>query len=244
MGHFEAMTRLRSYLARLGVAATVALGVVFSAPIASPATAPLTPDQVRAIVRDYLISNPTIIEEAMAALERKRAAERRVKIERDPRRFVTGPANAKITIVEFFDYRCPYCHAARDWTAAKMKARKDVRWVFVEFPILGPNSLEASRAAIASMKQGRYLPFHHALMVSKSELNSKDIDAIAKSVGIDVARMRRDMNDPNIMALLQADHDLAAAEKIDGTPAYMINGTWYRGFAPDDMDKALRNLKV
>jgi protein-disulfide isomerase len=238
------MKRFSSYLARAAMAAAIALGVVFTAPIASPATAPLTPDQVRAIVREYLISNPSVLEEAQAALERKKAAERRAKIERDPRRFVTGPANAKVTIVEFFDYRCPYCHAAHDWVAAKMKARKDVRWVMVEFPILGPNSLEASRAAMASIKQGRYLPFHRALMISKSELSSKDIDAIAKSVGLDVARLRRDMNDPNIMALLQADHDLAAAEKIDGTPAFMINGTWYRGFAPDDMDKALRNLKV
>lgn len=238
------MTLFKSSLARMAVAAAVALGVVFTAPVAAPATAPLTPDQVRAIVREYLVSNPTVIEEAMAALERKRAAERRVKIERDPRRFVTGPANAKITIVEFFDYRCPYCHAAHDWVAAKMKARKDVRWVMVEFPILGPNSLEASRAAVASMKQGRYLPFHRALMISKSQLASKDIDAIAKSVGLDVARLRRDMNDPNIMALLQADQELAAAEKIDGTPAFMINGVWYRGFAPANMDRALRELKI
>lgn len=206
---------------------------------------PFTPEQenqIRAVLRDYLIKHPDVLEEAQAALEAKRAAERRVKIENDPRRFVTGPANAPITIVEFFDYRCPYCHAAAQWVEAKMRARKDIRWVFVEFPILGPNSLEASKAAIATMKQGKYFAFHRALYQSQTELTTADIDSIAKSAGVDVPRMRRDMDDPAIMGLLQDDHDIAAAEKINGTPAFMINGVWFTGFQPDEMDKHLRTL--
>jgi protein-disulfide isomerase len=213
--------------------------------------APLSPDQqnqVRAIVRDYLVSHPEVLEEAQVALEAKRAAATRArlapKLERDPRRFSVGPANAPITVVEFFDYRCPYCHAAYNWVEANMRARKDVRWVFVEFPILGPNSLETSRAAVATMKQGKYLAFHRAVYKSQSALNSKDIDGIAKSVGVDVPRMRRDMNDPAIMALLQADHDIAAQEKVDSTPTFLINGTWFNGFQPDQMDKTLRALSV
>jgi protein-disulfide isomerase len=201
-------------------------------------------DQVRAIVKEYLVKNPAVLEEAMASLEQKKAADRMQAILHDPRRFTTGPKDAKVTIVEFFDYRCPYCHAARDWTSAQMKSRKDVRWVFVEFPILGPNSLEASRAAVASIKQGKYLQFHEAMMGSSSELATKDIDQIAKSVGIDVARMRRDMDDSAIMALLQEDHELATAENVTGTPAFLINGEWFSGFQPDAMDKALRGLKI
>jgi protein-disulfide isomerase len=201
-------------------------------------------EQVRAIVKDYLVKNPVVLEEAMTALETKKAGDRLASIMNDPRRFSTGPKDAKVTIVEFFDYRCPYCHAARDWTSAQMKARKDVRWVFVEFPILGPNSLEASRAAVASIKQGKYLPFHDALMASKSELSATDIDAIAKQAGLDVPRMRRDMEDPAIMALLQEDQELAAAEKVTGTPAFLINGKWFSGYQPDEMDKHLREIKA
>jgi protein-disulfide isomerase len=237
------------------------LAVAACAPPAPPPAASVTPvevpkgplnaeqdAQVRAIVRDYLVKNPEVLEEMQAALEVKRAAATHArlapKLERDPRKFAVGPANSKITVVEFFDYRCPYCKVAFDWTQASMKANKDVRYVFVEFPILGPNSLEASKAAIASMKQGRYLPFHDAMMRAKGDLNSSQIDQLAKSAGIDVVRMRRDMNDPAIMVLLQEDQDIAAAEKINATPTFLINGQLFSGFQPDEMDKALKAART
>jgi protein-disulfide isomerase len=213
--------------------------------------AQLTPDedrQVRAIVRDYLLKNPEILEEMQAVLDAKKALATRArlapKLERDPRKFAVGPANSKVAVIEFFDYRCPYCKAAFDWTEAKMKTNKDVRFIFVEFPILGPNSLEASKAAIASMKQGRYLAFHNAMMRAKGDLNSKQIDGIAKSVGLDVARMRRDMNDPAIMGLLQEDQDIAAGEGINATPTFLINGQTFSGFKPEEMDNALKAIRT
>lgn len=231
------------------------LAVAASLCLAGAATAaPLTPDQdaqVRAIVRDYLLKNPEMLSEMQAALEAKKkaAAQARLsrlrpKLERDPRKFGIGPANSKITIVEFFDYRCPYCKAAFDWTQAAVKQNKDVRMVYVEFPILGPNSLEASKAAVASMKQGRYLPFHDALMRSKGELTSNVIDTLARSSGVDVARMRRDMNDPAIMSLLQEDQDIASAGEINATPTFLINGQLFSGFQPEEMDKSLRAIRT
>ncbi|HWA23376.1 MAG TPA: DsbA family protein [Caulobacterales bacterium] len=234
--------------------ATSAPAAAASAASVEPPKGPLNLEQdaqVRAIVRDYLLKNPELLTEMQAALEAKKTAEAHArlallmpKIERDPRRFSVGPVNGKVTVVEFFDYRCPYCKVAFDWTQANMKANRDVRFVFVEFPILGPNSLEASKAAVASMKQGRYLPFHDAMMRAKGDLNSGQIDQIAKSSGVDVVRMRRDMNDPAIMALLQEDQDIAAQGQINATPTFLINGQLFSGFQPEEMDKSLRALRT
>jgi protein-disulfide isomerase len=223
----------------------------------SPAEAPKGPlnaeqdAQVRAIVRDYLLKNPEVLTEMQAALEAKKTAEAQARlaqlmprIQRDPRRFAVGPANAKITVVQFFDYRCPYCKASFDWTQASMKANKDIRYVFVEFPILGPNSLEASKAAIASMKQGRYLALHDAMMRAKGDLNPAQIDQLAKSAGVDVVRMRRDMSDPAIMALLQEDQEIAAEGNINATPTFLINGQFFSGYQPEEMDNALKALRA
>lgn len=179
---------------------------------------------MRAVVRDYLIHDPTVLKDALDALAERQQQARRVEIQHDARDASFGPADAPITMVEFFDYRCPYCHAAMSWVFDTMATRRDVRVVFKEFPILGPESREASRAAIASMKQGRYREFHQALMAWRGELPSAQIDSIARQVGIDVPRMRRDMNDPAIDQLLDKTHGLAVDSNITGTPTFMING--------------------
>lgn len=190
-------------------------------------------DQVRAVVREYLVNDPHLLDEALAARAERRAAERLVQIQTDPHDFVIGRADAPVTIVEFFDYRCPYCHAAMNWVFETAASRNDVRVVFKEYPILGPDSLEASRAAIASIKQGRYQPFHRALMEFRGELSSQAIDAIAQSVGIDVARLRRDMADPGVDEIINRNHDLGAQAGINGTPTFFIGGEqWGSGFSP------------
>src|SRR5262249_43367735 len=150
----------------------------------------------------------------------RRAMARYQKIVGDPRHFSVGSKSAKIGVVEFFDYRCPHCKDALAWTMRKVRTRPDVRVTFVEFPILSRESLEASQAALASIKQGRYLAFHQALMGSRGALESKEIDVLAKRSGLDVARMRRDMHDPAIMKLLQDNSETAADAKIEGTPAF------------------------
>ena len=207
--------------------------------------------QIQAIVRQYIAAHPEVIEQALVAhpemvekatqtLEARRAWARYQKIAADPRQFSIGPKDAKIGIVEFFDYRCPHCKDALAWTMDKVRTRRDVRVIFVEYPILSPQSLEASQAALASMKQGRYLAFHQALMASRSTLESKDIDALARQSGIDVLRMRRDMKDRSLMALLQDNQDTAAASKVEGTPAYIINGKFFYGYQPAELDQGLR----
>lgn len=196
--------------------------------------------EIRAVVRDYLVRNPDVLEEALVALQARTDAERQVKIERDSRDFSMGPANAPVVIVEFFDYRCPYCHAAMEWVAEIVRTRRDVRVVFKELPILGPESLEASRAAVAAMPQGRYWQFHRALMSFRGDLTSGQIDTLARQSGIDVARMRRRMNDAEVTTHLQDNLGLATDSNISGTPGFLINGELSSGFRREELDARLR----
>lgn len=227
---------MRALLGAMALAAALAC----AAPASAQSLSPAQKDEVRAVVRDYLRQNPEVVEEAMAELERRREAARRVKIEGDARDFTIGPRNAPVTIVEFFDYRCPYCHDAMTWLfEAQRRNPQTVRVIFKEFPVLGEASVEASQAAVASIKQGKYVAFHRAVMAHRGQLDSAQIDNLARRAGIDVARMRRDMDDRAIMDHLQSNHEIAAESKIDGTPAFLINGRWVRGWNRAEADKAL-----
>lgn len=187
--------------------------------------------QIRAIVRDYLVSNPEVLEEAQKALQARRDAEAKKKqaeiarsIVADPRLMAFGPANAAVTLVEFYDYNCPYCKVSVTWMSKLVRERKDVRLIFVDFPILGPTSQEAAMAAVASAKQGKSLAFHQELMGTKGRLTSDIINQAARKVGMDVSRLRRDMNDPAIAKLLDDNRARAIAAGVEGTPTFMLNG--------------------
>ncbi len=188
--------------------------------------------EIRAVVREYLVRNPDVLREALDALETRVSAERWQEIKSDPRDFAIGPADAPVTIVEFYDYRCAYCHASLEWVIDLTRSRRDVRVVFKELPILSQESHEASLAAIAAMPQGRFLQFHRALMSFplNRELNSVEIDRIARQSGIDVARMRRAMSDQAIVQLLQDNRGHAVDYNITGTPGFVINGELISGF--------------
>lgn len=197
--------------------------------------------EIRAVVRDYLVRNPDVLREALDALEARASAERWQTIKTDPRDFSIGPADAPVTIVEFFDYRCPYCHAALEWVNDIVRSRHDVRVVFKEFPILSEQSLEAARAAAASIPQGRYLAFHRALMASRGDLTSEVIDAIARDVGIDVPRMRRAMESEDVAMLIRDNRARAYEYSIQGTPGFVINGELVPGgFNRERLEERLR----
>lgn len=204
----------------------------------------LTPQEearVRALVRETLLQNPEIIEEAFAELQEKRLRALRSKIETDRRHYAIGPANAPITVVEFFDYRCGYCKQAADWLF-DLSRRRDVRIIFKEYPVLGEDSVEAARAAVATMRQGgdRYLKLHRAMMNHRGPLDAAAIDRLARESGVDVRRMRTDMRAPEIQTLLEDNHETAAQANVQGTPAFMINGAFLYGFDRAALDKMVR----
>lgn len=227
-------------IARLFVLACLAL---FAAPVASAQNFNGQEQaEIRAIVREYLVRNPDVLREALDALADRNNAERWQQIRNDPRDFSIGPADAAVTVVEFYDYRCAYCHAAMQWVIDLTRTRRDIRIVFKELPILGESSMEAARAALAARPQGRYLQFHQALMSFPldRELTTAEIDGIARRSGIDVTRMRRAMNDREITAILEQNRAQAIDYNITGTPGFVINGELIPGFNQQALETRLR----
>ena len=226
-------------MARLILCLLIAL---FAAPAASSAQTFNAQEQseIRAIVRDYLVRNPDVLREALDALAERSDAERWQRMKSDSRDFSIGPANAQIVIVEFFDYRCPYCHAALEWIEDIRRTRSDVRIVLKEFPILSEASMQAARANIAAMPQGRYWQFHRALMSFRGELTDDRINQIAREAGIDVPRMRRAMQSPEVTRLLEDNRALAVDMGGNATPLFIINGEQVQGFDEERLDTRLR----
>ncbi|QGZ95417.1 DsbA family protein [Terricaulis silvestris] len=196
--------------------------------------------EMRAIVREYLVNNPDVLREALDALAERTESERWQRLKSDNRDFSLGPADAPIVIVEFFDYRCGFCHAALEWVTDVSRTRRDVRVVFKEFPILSEESMEASRAAIAAMPQGRYWAFHQALMGFRGDLTSARIDQLARDSGIDVARMRRGMESEAITQLIMDNRAHAIEMDNTATPIFIINGEMVAGFNRPLLETRLR----
>lgn len=135
---------------------------------------------------------------------------------------IAGNANGKVTMVEFFDYQCGHCVDMAPVVSSLIKINPNLRVIFKEFPIRGPMSDYASRAALAANKQGKYYQFNHALFTANQDLTEEVILQIAKSVGLNIAKLQKDMRDPKINAQLEANKKLAQKLQIPGTPAFFI----------------------
>lgn len=141
----------------------------------------------------------------------------------DPNTPVIGDPSADVAIVEFFDYACPYCKAVEPRLEAYLRTGKRVKLVVKEYPILTPESLVAAKASLAAMKQGKYRQFHQALMMFKGQLREPVIFDTAKDVGLDVNRLRKDMQSPEIADEIIANFNLARAIRAFDTPTFIVN---------------------
>lgn len=221
---------VRALLLALGFAALAFSG----AGAAEPAVlAPGQRQAIEAVVHDYLLSHPEVLVEALNEAEKKLrlaahekaqqalAAHRR-QVLADPATPVGGNPEGNATIVEFFDYRCPYCKGIEPSLERLLAKDHNLRLVYKEFPVLGPESVVAARAALAANRQGKYEAFHDAMMALKGPLDDERIYQVARSVGLDVARLKRDMTAPQISAALKANFTLAEALDVHGTPTFII----------------------
>jgi protein-disulfide isomerase len=144
---------------------------------------------------------------------------------------VAGNPNGDVTIVEFFDYKCGYCRKIVPELSQLIKQDGNIRLVMKEFPILSRDSEMAARAAVASVKQGKYWDFHIALM-SADEITQESVMAIAKGVGIDTVKLAADMAAPSSSDVISRNHELAQKLGIEATPTFYIGDTPYAGALP------------
>jgi protein-disulfide isomerase len=188
---------------------------------------------IETIIHDYLLQHPDVLIDALRianaklradALEKKKTELKRYRKELidDPATPTTGKPDADITIVEFFDYQCPYCKAMQPIVQELLNKDDKLRIAYKDLPLLGPVSVIAARAALAAARQGKYEQFHRALLGIKGPLAEDAIYKVAETVGIDVDRLKKDMAVPEVNQQLQANALLAVALGIHGTPAWVI----------------------
>jgi protein-disulfide isomerase len=212
------------------------IGLLLGAPTqAADAKTPLDKQAVEKILRDILRENPEIVVDAIEAYRAKQEAakqekaretlaSKREELENGLLLPIGGNPKGTVTIVEFFDYQCGYCKRVFPSILSLLESDKTIKYVFKEFPILGPVSLLASRAALAvwKMDKSKYVPFHTALMSSRGGLNQDKIMRLARETGIDPVSLQAHMQDPGIQEALQKNIELAQALNINGTPAFII----------------------
>ncbi|MBX6324374.1 MAG: thioredoxin domain-containing protein [Rhodospirillaceae bacterium] len=235
------MTLLRHAAAALCLAAGL-----LALPAVAPAGEALSDTQMQAVdqrIHDYLMAHPEVIIESLQAYDQQRSqaeaaqqkqaiADLREELLHAPGDPVGGNPQAGFTVVEFFDYHCPYCKAvAADFLDA-VKKDGNVRVVFKDFPILGDSSVFAAKAALAADKQGRYVAFYRAVMALKGDLSEEAVFRAAKAQGLDVERLKQDMAAPEIAQRISRNYDLARALGIHGTPAFIIGDELVPGALP------------
>ncbi len=249
-----AETRSRDPLAWFASGRGGALAVAVSVLALGLAAAPYaTGGDFGGKVRAYLMANPQVLDEVVQARQAAEETNRVEAINRtvaanaallapDPRDPAFGPANAQITVIEFFDYRCPGCKAVSPGVLALMTANPDVRFVFKEWPILDRSgdttSNYAARAALAAHRQGRYLEVHQALM-AEDALTPEAVDRVLAANGVAMDQAARTIADPQTDRQLADIHTIGATLGLVGTPTFLINGKTTASIDPQEVQAAI-----
>jgi protein-disulfide isomerase len=200
----------------------------------------------RAEVREYLLENPEVLMEAIGVLEQRQAQAEAAndaallqthaaEIFSDPDSWVGGNPEGDITVVEFTDYRCGYCRKAYEEVAELIESDGNIRFVVKEYPILGEQSLISSRFAVAVRQvagDAAYQKAHDALITLRGDATPETLGRLAQDMGLDRDAILTRMDSPEVTAVIEANHKLGEALRINGTPTFVIDGTMLRGYVP------------
>jgi protein-disulfide isomerase len=219
--------------------------IATAALLASPALAPaqaqtFTADQrqeIGAIVKEYLLAHPEVMQDVMAEMEklqqaaetekhRAAVAENKATLFSSPHQVVLGNPQGNVTMVEFFDYNCGFCKRAMSDMFDLIKTDSNLKFVLKEFPVLGEGSVEAARVAVAARMQDttgkKYVEFHQKLLGARGAADKMRALAVAKEVGFDMARIEKDMNSDEVKKTIDENLKLAEALGVNGTPSYVV----------------------
>lgn len=248
--------------ARPGPRAALAFALAFGtlATLHTPAAAftDSEKDEIGTVVREYLLKHPEVLQEAIAELEkRQQAAESQGRqaaladmkdlIFNSPRGVVIGNPKGDVTLVEFFDYNCPYCHKAFADIEQLIKLDPNLRVVLREFPVLGPPSVEAAQVAVAVrlVAPEKYLAFHRILMSGRGQVNRAKALAAAREAGIDVALIEKQASSPELNATLDESMKIANALGLTGTPSFIVgNEVLVGALGFDAMQQAVKTARA
>ncbi len=199
----------------------------------------------RAEIRAYLMENPEVLLEAIQVLEDRQAASQEGddaalllansdEIYDDGVSFVGGNPDGDITIVEFSDYRCGYCKKAHPQVNELLKSDGNIRMIYKEFPILGPDSLITARFALAILltKPDAYKEVNNALMTLRGSPSKDVLSALAEKVGADPDVIVAKMDSEEVTGIIQANRALGQRMKISGTPSFIFGSQMVRGYVP------------
>lgn len=206
-------------------------------------------------IRDYLLKNPEILLEVSNLLRARQAEQERVaraealnahrdRIEHHPMTPVSGNPDGDVTVVEFFDYNCPWCKKSLSELVELEKEDPKLRFVWKEFPVLSAASVYAARAAMAADRQGKYMEFHLAAMGGGRIASEDQVLKIAEKVGLDMDRLAADMQDPAVTEYLQETMQLAETLGISGTPSFVIGDHIAGGYiSKEEMKKLIEQAR-
>ncbi len=225
-----------------------------AAPARGEAFSPAQREEVVAMLREALARDPSILRDALAALQADEAR-RQDKATRDklaavgpglvtPMDPVAGNPLGDVTVIEFYDTRCPYCRRMEPVMTELLRADPRLKLVVKDLPVLGPASQLESRALLAVQRQGGYFPMQRAVMESRGTPTRDTLRALADGLGMDGGRMLRDMDDPAIKARLEANVETARQIGIEGTPAFVVGTKLIPGAVElDDLQRAVEEAR-
>ncbi|HVI91327.1 MAG TPA: DsbA family protein [Dongiaceae bacterium] len=185
------------------------------------------------IIEQYMLDHPELLTRVVAKLQQKEAAAAKAETKiilasakeellNDPAAPVLGNPHGDVTVVEFFDYKCPYCKRVADDLNRLIVDDPKIRVVFKEFPILGPDSQIAALGGLAANRQGKYGAYHQAAMEHRGPFSEDVVTTIAKDIGLDMDRFKADLADTTLLDAIKKNQALADKLSIDGTPAFII----------------------